>query len=338
MNIIRLISSIALALSFVNATAQTPAGTTSHPIELSQPVMQFIDQMVKEHHFNRNTLITSFRHASYNPSVIQKITFPYEKKPWDIYRSHFLTPTRIAGGAKYWKTHDTVLKAASKRYGIDPSVIVAIIGMETHYSSYKGTFSALNALSTLSFYYPPRETFFKRELAQLFLLAREQGIQADQIKSSYAGAIGIPQFMPSSYRHYAVSYQQGRPINLSTNNDDAIMSVANYLSQNGWKKGQPVTSPAIISGTVPTRLISSSGRPKQTLSQFKKAGIEPKMHLPGTTKAALIDLVKGDQQDEYWIVFNNFKAIMSYNPRTSYAMGVYQLSRAIREAYEKHAS
>ena len=178
----------------------------TQPTHLSPKARAFVNYMVKVHHFNRKKLTALLAQVKYNEEVIFKITHPYEAQPWNVYRAHFLTPERIQQGVLYWQKHATALRYAQQHYGVPTRVIVAIIGVESHYGERTGTYIALNALSTLAFNYPQRSKFFTKELAQFLLLTKEQQLPALSTKSSYAGALGIPQFMPSSYRHYAIDF------------------------------------------------------------------------------------------------------------------------------------
>jgi membrane-bound lytic murein transglycosylase B len=200
------------------------------------------------------------------------------------------------------KEHHRVLQAVSKKYGIPASIIVAIIGVETEYGAHLGKYSVLNSLYTLGFYYPPREKFFRKELAQYLILTRDNHLPVSSIKGSYAGALGIPQFMPSSYRHYGVALEKNAPVNLF-NNNDAIASVANYFHKMGWAPNQPITH----------QLYS------------KNDSIRTK-----TMNLITLPVKRGA---EYWATYKNFKVIMSYNHNIVYAMAVYQLSKKIEQQY-----
>ena len=311
----------ALILLFSIITAANP---TKKP-KLPQQVYMFIDYMVKHYRFERKKLIDTLSHAKCNQEVIYKITHPYEEKPWNVYRDYFLTETRIRDGVHYWKAHQQTLEYAYRKYGIPPEIIVAIIGVETNYGQQVGSYCALDALTTLAFHYKARSKFFSRELAQFFLLAEEQRLPIFLIKSSYAGAIGIPQFIPCTYRHYAVNYSQERSIDLMTDNNDAIVSVANFLNTHGWKKNQPIACTLTCPKTI-SRLLN-----------LKNKGIIKLTSVFCSQKTKLIQL-QGAGGPEYWFVFPNFNVIIQYNPRIIYAMAVYQMSRAIYKQYDQETS
>ncbi|MDF1796814.1 MAG: lytic murein transglycosylase B [Coxiellaceae bacterium] len=321
-----MLRSILLILLFIS----TPlwAANTARPAEPKQQIQQFIKVMVKKYNFKNNYLQEILAARGPNKAIIKKITFPYESKPWTVYRKYFVTQTRIKNGTKYWQQHAKTLQAAEKKYGVPASVIVAIIGVESNYGSHAAAFNELDALTTLAFYYPKRSKFFRRELAQFLILTRQQKIDPTTIYGSYAGALGIPQFMPSSYRHYGIDFDKSGHIDLLNNHKDAIGSIANYLQKNGWKRNQPVGVAAKVTNT---RALKYLNKKQLRVVQWRQRGIKTSEKLPLNAKAKLIEMGKNDK--DYWLTFRNFKAIMSYNPRVSYAMAVYQLSQEIKQAY-----
>ncbi len=324
-----------LSLLFFSLNAFALDSTTPTASEIKSK--QFVNYMATKYHFNQSQVNAILEKAKYNQEVIAKITHPYEKKPWNVYRAHFITKKRITDGVAYWNQHEKVLAQIQKRYGIPPHIILAILGVETDYGTQTGSYSVLDALSTLAFYYPPRERFFTRELSQLFLLTKEKGFSIFDLKSSYAGAIGIPQFMPSDYREYAVNYQQHGPANLMKNDSDAMASVANYLKLHGWKPDAPIASPINKMATIDSAVISDRARPRLTINQLKNKGIKTETSYPDQMKAAVVEL-KNEKDPEYWLTFHNFQVIMRYNPRIIYAMTVYQLSKAIKQTHDEQVS
>lgn len=278
---------------------------TVNPAQVKQQEKQFIQELVTKDHFNQHKLERLFNTLHENPEIIRSMTSPFEKKPWSFYRNYFVTPERITLGAKYMKDHHHVLEVMSKKYGIPASIIVAIIGVETEYGTHLGKYPVLNTLYTLGFYYPPREKFFRKELAQYLILTRDNDLPVSSIKGSYAGALGIPQFMPSSYRYYGVAFKENAPVNLF-NNNDAIASVANYFHKMGWAPNQPITH----------RLTSNH-------ASFKDKAL-------GRVTLML------NRGKEYWATYKNFKVIMSYNHNIVYAMAVYQLSKKIEQQYAEN--
>ncbi|MDF1761624.1 MAG: lytic murein transglycosylase B [Coxiellaceae bacterium] len=318
---------IILSLLFISSPLL--AATKSKTTDPQQQIQQFINVMVKKYNFKNNYLQEILASRGPNKAIIKKITFPYESKPWAVYRKYFVTKTRIKNGAKYWREHAKTLQAAEKKYGVPASVIVAIIGVESNYGTHAAAFNELDALTTLAFYYPKRSKFFRRELQQFLILTRKQKVDPTTIYGSYAGALGIPQFMPSSYRHYGVDFDQSGHVDLLANHNDAIGSIANYLHKNGWKRNQPVGAAAKVTNKRALKYLKT--KKKLRVVQWRRNGITTKEKLPLNAKARLIEMGKNDK--DYWLTFRNFKAIMSYNPRTPYAMAVYQLSEEIKQAY-----
>ncbi len=295
---------------------------------------QFIANVARQYHIPAKQLYFVLSHAKYLPSVIKKITTPYEKQPFNIYTKHFLTPVRINQGSAFWKKHQVTLALAEKKYGVDPSVIIAILGVETLYGKREGDYSVLDSLYTLSFFYPPRQRFFSHELAEYLAMCAKQGISPFKVKGSYAGAFGMPQFMPSSYRAYGVDYSKDHHIDLMHNTDDIIMSVANFLAKAGWQRREPIASQIKSYRPIPTQYISARATPNTTINQLAKLGIYSKISTSHNQPASIIAL-NDKKRIEYWLAFPNLKSIMHYNPSLNYAMTVYQLSRAIRDAHVK---
>ena len=198
----------------------------------NQPkVKKFITQMVHQHHFNRKKLIALFNQVKIKPAIMQSIKTPLEKKPWYTYQMLFVTEWRIRQGVHFWNKYQKALEKAEKTYGVPASIIVATIGVETKYGKHTGNYRVIDALSNIAFSDSPRSPFFRKELEQFLLLTREQHLNPLKVMGSYAGAIGQPQFMPSSYRHYAVNFSGNPKIDLSNNEIDVIGSIANYYKK-----------------------------------------------------------------------------------------------------------
>jgi membrane-bound lytic murein transglycosylase B len=296
----------------------------------------FIDDMVRKHDFNSVKLVTLFSKVRPRPDIIKAISNPAEAKPWFQYRKIFLTESRIKGGVAFWKRHAKVLARAYKVYGVAPEYIVAIIGVETRYGKYKGHYPVIEALTTLAFDYPKRGRFFRRELEQYLLLTREEKINPLKLKGSYAGAMGGPQFISSSYRRYAVDFDNDGKRDLLNNTTDMIGSVANYFHVHGWRRGAPVTTRALIKGTVFRSLLKLGVKPHTSLYRMKRYGVVPKGGLTDEHIAAIIEL-ETKKGHEYWLGMNNFYVITRYNRSPLYAMAVHQLAREIARRYrQKH--
>jgi membrane-bound lytic murein transglycosylase B len=309
--------------------------TANNSNTLTPKVQQYISQLATEHGFNVEQLTTLFSQVHYDDSIIAQMNRPFESKPWYIYRKHFVTNKRIEAGVVFWDAHKAILEKTEKKYGIPANVIVAIIGVETFYGNNVGHDRVIDALSTLAFHYPKRSKFFTKELTQFLLMTSEQNLAPVSFMGSYAGAIGIPQFMPSTYRHYAISSSKTHGANLM-NINDAIMSVANYLYQHHWQKNGVVATTFSSKGSIP-KADYKRVKLRWQLSTLKRKGLSPSKKVKNNPLADLITLNnQGEAPNEYWMVFKNFKVIMSYNPRTSYAMAVYQLSEAIKQAHAKH--
>ena len=290
-------------------------------------IPRFIDEMVVKHQFKRDELVRVFERAERRQAVIDAISRPATLKPWPEYRAAFVNDRHIAGGLKFWQRNADALQRAEKQYGVPQEIIVALIGVETAYGQNAGNFRTLDALTTLAFDYPRRADFFRGELEQYLLLAREQKLDLYTVQGSYAGALGIPQFMPGSYRRYAVDFSGDGEIDLLHDPADAIGSVANYLKQYGWLNGDPVTVRA--SGS------ADSLTGSHTVAEWAAAGAKPDREVAADMKARLMDFTVAEGK-EYWLALTNFDVITRYNNSDFYAMTVFQLAEALRDAHKQH--
>lgn len=326
-------SPLAAVLAVVLGTL-TGTPVTAEPLGDDPAVAQFATEVAARHNFDAESLRRQLAVIEPNEAVLQAIrpAATAERKSWQRYRSRFLTPQRIDGGVRFWRAHAAALQRAEERFGVPPAVIVAIIGVETEYGRNTGRFSALQALATLAFRYPPRADFFREELEQLLLLAREQQQDVQGLRSSYAGAIGIPQFMPGSIRRFAVDFDEDGRIDLTASADDAIGSVAAFLAAHGWEANQPVAVRARLGDVAPEPLVEAGIRPSFTKEQLTAMGLTVD-RLSDSGSVALIDLVTPDAATEFWWAYQNFYAITRYNRSNSYAMAVHQLSEAIARGH-----
>jgi membrane-bound lytic murein transglycosylase B len=302
-------------------------------------VKAFIVEMEQRHQFDRKELEALFEQAKKRDDILEAISRPAEKtKPWYEYRNIFLTPKRIDGGVGFWKQNQDILKRAEQAYGVEAAIIVAIIGVETRYGANTGSYRVIDALSTLAFEYPPRSKFFRSELEQFLILAREEDVNLREVKGSYAGAMGYGQFIPSSYRAYAVDFSEDGKRDLWENLDDIIGSVANYFHRHGWKSGEPIASRVNSDASASGLQVSKNIKPgKKTAGNFAQSGVTTEPPLPADQAVALLQFEQPNGP-EYWLTANNFYVITRYNRSPLYAMAVYQLSKAIQDAYQKSRS
>jgi len=286
-------------------------------------------ELVAEHGFDATALAKVFARAERQQSILDAISRPAEKsKAWHEYRDIFLTEKREARGIDFYYLHRHTLQRASREFGVPAEIIVAIMGVETFYGRITGSYRVIDALTTLAFDYPRRSAFFSRELKQFLILSREQGLDPLTLKGSYAGAMGFGQFMPSSYRSYAVDFDGDGKVDIWANPVDAIGSIANYFKRHGWQPGQPVTSAVQVVGSPPADLFNNGLKPRLSVAEFTAAGITTASSLPGDALATAMQF-EGKSGPEYWMGLHNFYVITRYNHSAMYAMSVYQLSQRI---------
>jgi membrane-bound lytic murein transglycosylase B len=295
-------------------------------------VKQFISQMVTKHGFDEAMLTYWMSGVEQQKTALEAIARPAEGKPWKDYRKIFITSKRISNGVSFWQEHADVLAKAEKQYGVPAQIIVAIIGVETFYGKRAGSYPVLDALTTLGFDYPPRAKFFRKELEHYLLMSREEKVDPREFKGSYAGAMGMPQFISSSFRAYAVDFDGDGHRDLWNNTPDAIGSVANYFKLHGWKAGKPVVTPATVVKDA-EKLGSKTMKPHTTIASYKTMGVTPLKEFANDEMATLLKL-DGENGYEFWLGLNNFYAITRYNHSPLYAMAVYQLSQALAAEYQ----
>lgn len=289
-------------------------------------VQAFIGELVERHGFVGRELKALFSKVQRVEPALQSI-LPGEKLPWEDYRALFLNETRIGGGVAFWKANRASLERAEKRYGVPAQYIVAIIGVETNYGRNMGKWRVVDALATLAFDYPPRAPFFRNELEQYLLLAREAGLDVFALRGSYAGAIGIPQFMPSSLRRYGVDFDRDGKIDLPRSATDAIGSVANFLLQHGWRPGEPVAFRVKTLPEAARPYADGAIDPRHRLSDLMATGLELEPAPPaGGGLASLVAV-----GSEYRVGLQNFYVITRYNRSAFYASAVCDLAQALAE-------
>lgn len=294
-------------------------------------VQEYIQDVVKKYHLKKQELLDLFAQVKIRPQVIHHINKPLEKEPWRLYQMLFVNEWRISHGVEFWKKYAVPLEQAEKKFGVPASIIVATIGIETRYGQRIGDYRVIDSLTNLAFSDSPRAKFFRKELTEFLLLTHEQKLDPLKIMGSYAGAIGQPQFMPSSYRYYAVNFSGSGKTDLMNDEVDVIGSIANYYRMHGWETNAPIAVQAVTIGDR-YNYITKFDNPNQTYSfaDLSKYGIVPK--IKPQNDALRVKLIQLDNRysTEYWLGFRNFDVIKRYNQSDLYAMAVYQLSYYIR--------
>ena len=318
--------------------ATPPPVSTAEPID--QARTEFVRTTAARSAVDPDVIESVLAQAEVRDSIVTAMSRPAEAKPWSEYRPIFISQARIDGGKAFLAEHRDALAKAEANTGVPAEIIVAILGVETSYGGNMGSYPVVDALYTLAFAYPrtnqpdkiarenQREAFFRDELAQLFALGKENGFDVTTLKGSYAGAMGWGQFMPSSYRDYAVDGDGDGKVDLFTDLDDVFASVANYfVEKGGWERGGMVTVPAIRDRKA--KDFDPEGlEPRYTLEQLAARGYRPAVPVPGEERATLFTL-DGVDGKEYWLGFQNFYAITRYNNSRHYAMAVHELAEAI---------
>ncbi len=290
-----------------------------------------------EHGFDRAWLADVLAKASRDDEVIARISRPAEKAlAWHEYRRIFITDERIDAGVEFWRRQQAVLDRAQREYGVSSAMIVAIIGVETYYGRILGRFPVLNALATLAFDYPPRSAFFTGQLTEYLLLVREEEMDPLWATGSYAGAMGYGQFIPSSYRAYAVDFDGDGRRDIWANEVDAIGSVANYFARHGWRGTGVVAQQVTLTGAdAEAASLASVGLDlSTTVGELRRKGVTGAVDLADAEPAALFRMVTEDG-DEYWLGLHDFYVITRYNRSAMYALAVLQLSEAITKRFEE---
>ena len=297
-------------------------------------VRAFVQEMVQKHGFVERELDYIFSRARRLDVALKAVATPASARTWAEYRANFVNERQISGGVEFWRQHQVSLARAASEYGVPEEIIVAIIGIETFYGRYTGRWRVIDALTTLAFDYPPRAPFFRSELENYLLISRDRGNDVFEIRGSWAGAIGIPQFMPGSYLRFAVDFDGDGRIDLSGTPADAIGSIANFLKQHGWKPGEPIFLDADTAGEAFRPYADGEVLPRFTLEELAKAGATARSGAaaPGT-KAALIELETPGRASEYRLGFDNFYVITRYNRSSFYASAVSDLAAALRARY-----
>ena len=320
----KICTSLALVMLSISAVAQEHPGTVA-----------FVDRAVSEFGLEADEVRGLLAEAQFQQSIVDAMSRPAEGKPWFEYRPIFLNQRRISEGVAFWKANRELISRVSEQYGVDPQIIVSIIGVETLYGRITGSYRVLDALTTLGFYYPKdlkrdRSEFFSGELLHFIQLSKEENLPVKEVTGSYAGAMGMGQFIPSSYREYAVDFDGDGSRDLWRSTPDVVASVANYLHRHGWKPGDPVAREAIAIPTADAALSSSKNyKPALSVSEIAEKGYKSAQTLDPERLAAVLKLEQADHSD-YSLTFHNFYVITRYNRSPLYAMAVFQLSEEIR--------
>ncbi len=301
-------------------------------LDVQRPEVQsYVSELVREHGLDADYLLATLGGVEIQQSVLDAIARPAERvKNWREYRAIFVTPERIAAGVAFWRENEARLQRVAEKSGVPAEMLAGIIGVETYFGSRTGRYRLLDSLATLAFDYPPRSGFFRSELTQLFLLARDESLQLDKALGSYAGAMGAPQFMPSSYRAYAVDGDGDGRRDLFDSWDDVLASVANYFVAHAWRSGEAVVTRATLATATNHRPEDNTLSAAATVAELTGRGVRFSTDLPTSAPAGLLAF-EGDDGLEYWVAFHNFYVVTRYNRSTMYALAVFQLGQAIGE-------
>ena len=323
----------AVVLGILLACGSAAQAAAAAPFVSRPEVRAFIQEMVERHRFVQRELEYVFSRARREPAILKAIQppAPKDRRPWDAYRAIFVNDRHVQAGSQFWRTHEASLERAQREFGIPEEVIVSILGIETFYGRNTGRWRVVDALATLAFDYPPRAEFFRGELANYLLFARASGIDVFSVRGSYAGAIGIPQFMPGSYLRYALDFDGDGVVDLRASAADAIGSVANFLKQHGWQAHAPVMAAASVSGEGYKPFADGSVDPKHPVAELAKAGVRVD-GVPAEERAALIELENGEAPSEYRLGLGNFYVLTRYNRSSFYASAVMDLAAALLKA------
>ena len=332
-----------LALASAGALAAAPARkhteVASGYAERAD-VRRFVDELVREQGFARREVLDWMRAARYQPKIVEAMQRPLLEPPkWFEYAPRFLSQARIDGGVAFWRTNADALERASAQFGVPPEIMVAIIGVETYYGRNVGTYRVIDALATLAFDYPRRSSFFRGELREFLLFTRAEGISPVVPKGSFAGAMGVPQFMPGSVRRYAIDYDGDGHVDLWNSGADAIGSIANYLARHDWLRGQPVMLPAAIDDTQRDAILARLDggiSERRAMEAWTFDGVRA-IGAPDDLAPEPVGLVlleeSADGDTSYWVACPNFYVITRYNKSRLYAAAVASLAAELRKAY-----
>jgi membrane-bound lytic murein transglycosylase B len=299
------------------------------------PALQgFIDDMVRRHGFSATELERVFSAAQLKPKVVEAMERPSEARPYHEYKKAFLDEQHLRDGLRYWSKYGAALARAQGSFGVPPEIILGVIGVETHFGRNRGDYRLIDSLTTLMLLYPPRSDFFRGELEQFLLLARDLRLAPESIRGSYAGAIGVPQFIPSSYRRYAVDFDGDGVPNLMISPEDAIGSIANFLRLHGWRAHEPIADEVRLEGTLYFWIEKLGMRPSLTVADLIGYGVFPVHNTDSHLPAALLSF-EGEDGPFYRVAYANFYTITRYNRSKRYALAVLELSTMIKQHHDR---
>ncbi len=302
---------------------------SAEPIDVTTAIENFSQRMATEHGFSKESIDNLINGAKKKESILNAFSKPATSKPWSFFQKLYVTEFREKEGVKFWNKHLNLLLKAESEFGVPPEIITALIGIETNYGGYTGEFSIVDAFYTLGFYGERRNKYFLKEFEEFLLLARENGMDPLSIKGSFAGAIGIAQFMPSSYREYAIDFDGDGKADLEHSVADAIGSASNYLKRHGWVRGKPIVHRLTQSNISGLYDFVGKSKPRITMSELRRAGYEGNIDIDDDVLVGLFKL-EGADGIEYWISEKNFYVITRYNPSNNYAMAICQLAEKIK--------
>ena len=326
-------AAIAALLAQVVCLSGPVAADSTAALDDAAEIAPFAANMEERHGVSADEVRALLEEAEVLDSVLESIQRPAERMSWHKYRKIFIVEKRIANGVEFWREHSDALERASERFGVPPEIIVAIIGVESYYGVHRGRHRVLDSLATLGFRYPRRSEFFLSELESFVLLSREEGIDPRRVKGSYAGAMGIPQFISSSYRRYAIDFDGDGSRDLVESSEDAIGSIANYLSMFGWLPGAAIAVRAEVEGSAFRAVVEQGLEPHASLASIRANGVGFATYAADEELGALLEFETKDGF-EYWVGLTNFYVITRYNHSQLYALAVFQLAERIRDRYE----
>ena len=318
-------------IAFLFCCGVIVSSNTLAAVEETELFKEFINKMSSKHQFDAAQIKTLFKSVDIKQSIIKTMGRPAEGLPWYKYRKIFMTDSRIKGGVKFWQDNEEILAKVEAEYGVLAEIIVAIIGVETRYGGHTGHHRVIDALSTLGFAYPKRSRFFLSELENFLILCREEKMDPLKPTGSYAGAMGIPQFMPSSFRAYAADFEKDGKRDIWQNPADAIASVANYFVKHHWRKNNAITFPVSAKGESFQQVLSKGLKPDKKWAALQALSITSKQPINADESVKLL-AYKQEKHSDLWVGLHNFYVITRYNHSPLYAMAVYQLSEAIMSA------